>query len=548
MATKTEMLGLNCTNMDTDGNELFDFENDLNVNWRIIDSAIADLQKETGTTAQGLPPSICKDLRVKKNGLYYNLNWYDPKDTVIDDLTLCTWCGTVIVRKAGEYPKNIEDGEVILTNKVRNAYSENAYVDTVENEDIEYFYRAFPYSVNGVVNYDEQNKFGDIIYEFIYNPNEANPQECIEYAGLNADYKPAYMDFTTGVFNYGSWKNSFIMSLFKPCMLKYDGTVDYYLDPNDYTLKANGTASDISNTSYAGNAMVEIGQFWIKTVQENSKIHVFIANRQIDENYKDYMHYGQDGTLKEHVYRSLFDGCNISNKIRSIAGQAICKTVAGNTQISYAQANGANWNVDAYADRVAINYLLMLIGKSTDTQTTFGTGRYTGGSANSNNQLNTGTLIKKGMFYGDNNNGAVKVFHIENWWGNIWKITNGLLQSGGKLYAKMTYGTQDGSSVTGYQQTAVTGYIDTGVTLSGTSGGYISGVKLAGDLGILPSVVSGSSSTYQCDGCWWDASKVTFARFGSAPSNGLLVGAFALDVNIAVSDSYWSFGVALSYK
>lgn len=38
-----------------------------------------------------------------------------------------------------------------------------------------------------------------------------------------------------------------------------------------------------------------------------------------------------------------------------------------------------------------------------------------------------------------------------------------------------------------------------------------------------------------------------FARFGSNPNNGFLVGAFALNVNNAVSNSNWNYGVALSY-
>lgn len=38
-----------------------------------------------------------------------------------------------------------------------------------------------------------------------------------------------------------------------------------------------------------------------------------------------------------------------------------------------------------------------------------------------------------------------------------------------------------------------------------------------------------------------------FARFGSNPNDGLLVGAFALNVNNAVSHSNWNYGVALSY-
>ena len=36
-------------------------------------------------------------------------------------------------------------------------------------------------------------------------------------------------------FDYGDWQNSFFMP--KPCMLKSDGTVDYYLDENDYNFR-----------------------------------------------------------------------------------------------------------------------------------------------------------------------------------------------------------------------------------------------------------------------------------------------------------------------
>lgn len=44
----------------------------------------------------------------------------------------------------------------------------------------------------------------------------------------------------------------------RPCMLKSDGTVDYYLDPDDYTKKEDGeTPSDIANVNYNGNAMME---------------------------------------------------------------------------------------------------------------------------------------------------------------------------------------------------------------------------------------------------------------------------------------------------
>ncbi|MCD8025096.1 MAG: hypothetical protein LUE64_06130, partial [Candidatus Gastranaerophilales bacterium] len=470
----------------------------------------------TSSGAEGIPTSICTNLRKSQSGTTISLRWKDPNDTIIDGLTLCTWAYTIIVRKKGSYPDSESDGTVIVTSSTRNEYNLTALEDTLPDEENEYYYRAFPVSVNGVVCLDPQNKFGQVIYEFMINPNDSDPATCVKYLGTNENYEPAYMDYDNDEFNYGDWGKAFFMGLFRPCMLNQDGTVEYYLNPDDYDFQEDGvTPSDISDTSTNLNAMVEIGQVWIYDyVDDNGIIHVKIANEKISDDYDCYTHINTDGTYRDVIYRAIYDGCNINSVIRSLSGQTICKTTAGDTQISYAQANGDGWGVDEYNLRRMINYLLILIGKSLDTQTVFGTGRYSGGSSSSNNQLNTGTLDQKGMFYGDNSNGAVKVFHIENWWGNIWKITNGILQTGGKLYYKMCEGTLDGSTVDDYQQTSVDGYIDSGVTLSGTSGGYISAMTLVSGLGLVPTTVSGSSSTYFPDGCWWSTSIAGFARFG----------------------------------
>jgi hypothetical protein len=52
-------------------------------------------------------------------------------------------------------------------------------------------------------------------------------------AGTGTFEKGSYID--NHVFGYGDWKDAFFMP--RPCMLRYDGTVDYYLDPNDYSRK-----------------------------------------------------------------------------------------------------------------------------------------------------------------------------------------------------------------------------------------------------------------------------------------------------------------------
>ena len=509
-------------------------------------------------TSCGIPTSICKMLRYAKNGTNVTLKWQDPDNTIIDGQTLCSWDRTLIVRKAGSYPTSEIDGTVVLTNTTRNAYANTGYIDTLPDSTNDYYYRAFPVSVNGAVNYDDQNKFGNKTYEFIINPNDSNPATRVKYAGENANYTPAKMNFTTKQFDYGSWESAFFMGLFRPCMVYNDaagdelkGTVMEYLDPNNHALTIDGDASHVADDTCNANAMVEIGQIWVKEwTDSDGKFHVKIGSEQFD-GADCYTHINKDGTTYRNViYRAMYDGCLIGGKIRSISGRYPNNNTAGNTQIANAQANGDGWNVDEYNLRRLINYLLILIGKSTDIQATFGTGRHSGGSQNSNNFVLAGTLNDKGMFYGDNTNGAVKVFFIENWWGNIWLITNGVLQSSGKLYYKMCEGTADGSTIQDYQQTSVVGYIDSGVTNAGTvTECYIKEMALVPKLGLVPKSTSGgSSSTYFADGFWSNAGVLGFARFGSCSCDGLLDGAFTLYVYDVVSYSYWNFGASLSYK
>lgn len=502
----------------------------------------------------GLPPSICTNLSEVRSGNTTSLKWQDPTDTVVDGQKLCTWSHTVIVRKLGSYPKHETDGTVIKVNTIRNAYQVAPLVDTIEEDEIsedKYYYRAFPISVNGVVNLDPLNKFGIEMYEFIIDPSDSNPATCVTYTGTNLNYTPAKMNYSSGIFEYGSWEDAFFMSLFKPCMLKYDGTVDYYLNPNDYSLKENGGSSDIANVDYAGNAMVEIGQIWISEYEVDGKFHVRIANGKIDDSFDCYTHLKADGTCRKNIYRALYDCGLVNNVVRSISGLSVCNNQSGNNQINYSKANGTGWNIEEYNLRRLINYLLILIGKSLNTQAVFGNGVISGYvSTSQTGQVVAGTLDDKGMFYGANNNiTAVKVFHIENWWGNIWKLTNGLFALYGKMVYKMTGdSTLDGSSVAEYNTTG-NGYIDSGVVLEGNSGGCIKTMELIPGIGLVPAVINGSTSTYYCDGTYFNKSASPFfARFGGSSADGAICGAFDCSVNSYLSNSSWYYGVSLSYK
>lgn len=86
---------------------------------------------------------------------------------------------------------------------------------------------------------NELEKAADgLIYGFQINGSESDPAAAVTYLEDAVGMTPAHMDFSTGKFDYGSWENAFFMP--RPCMLKSDGTVDYYLNPDNYALKEDG--------------------------------------------------------------------------------------------------------------------------------------------------------------------------------------------------------------------------------------------------------------------------------------------------------------------
>lgn len=73
------------------------------------------------------------------------------------------------------------------------------------------------------------------IYGFHVNSNESDPSACVTYIMDAVGMTPAHMDYANSRFDYGSWKDAFFMP--RPCMLKSNGQVDYYLNPYDFTKK-----------------------------------------------------------------------------------------------------------------------------------------------------------------------------------------------------------------------------------------------------------------------------------------------------------------------
>lgn len=371
-------------------------------------------------------------------------------------------------------------------------------------------------------------------YGFRRTKATTDPEDRIEYLYDAVGLTPAYMDFTSGNFNFGSWQ-TFTEEVSRPVMLKNDGTVDYALSRTDFTKKSDGvTASAVDSTAYAGNAMIEFGKYkWVYRYEDATYEYVIFSNGQYDANYKALAHTNELGTVKDYFYWGACKGSNVSSKLRSIATGAVMVSQTRNTEVSYATGIGSGYYTIYKSGWDFICDLLTLISKSDDCQTKFGTGR---SKSTNTTAIACGTLKAQPMFKGYNDETSdVKVFGIEGFWGNVWEGMAGLVFNT-KIKTKMVPPYNfDGA-----------GYVDSGITPSGTSGGFISSAQV-GEQGFIPKVASGSGTTYYCDGLWFDTAQVDYALVGGNWDDALSDGCRFVNLNSLASVASAGVGSRLSY-
>jgi hypothetical protein len=456
-------------------------------------------------------------------------------------------------------------------------------MDSSEHHDITLAeYSALPDSklTNGVEYFitDADAEKDRIVYGFRVDPDESNSEDAVTYLDDAVGMTPAYMGETS--FNYGSWGNAWFIP--KPCMLGFNGVVDYYLDPNDYSKKADGTPSDYNNLAYNGNAMMEYSLIWFK--MGNNEFHM--SNVQVDNSYDCPCNKDANGNIIKHFYVPIYNGAIYDGKMRSISGIKLrswsttaysssatyavgdvvnynsrmweCKTAVetaeafdeskweqfafnGNTtgaeEVNAATAcnttAAVEWYTDVLCDRQLLNALHVLVSKSIDSQGRFGRGIDSGSQTAKENYV-TGSLDDKGLFYGSTANGstAVKTFGMENWWALVWHRTAGLIGSTNGYKYKMT--SPYDSSGTNY--TEVTGKPD--------SSNYVKKMMF-GEYGMLPTETGSYSTQYYKD---YYYNGTGYALVGGYSAYGAVCGAFCFSLNNSFSNRYWVFAASPSCK
>ena len=372
------------------------------------------------------------------------------------------------------------------------------------------------------------------VYGFRRNNADSNPLTRIEYLSDAIGFTPVTVNLTNGTFDWGSWFD-FINANIRPVMLSYDGYVAYELNRDDTSKKLDGTASDIANSDFAGNAMVEFANFkYVSRLTVGDYDYVYFSNRKINDTYKDYAFVDDNHISRNEFYFGMFHGAkDTSNRMRSIADMEICRNVNAATEKAYCQANGLGYDMISWSKVNYIWDLLTLLGKTDDLQTTFGLGICNLSWNDGNNPFGwiVGQTKAKGCFFGESaGTNCVRTLWIEDLWGRAWQRCQGLINDNGtykvKLYGPYPTPTDDSSTYSNY--------INTGLTTPAE--GYVVNANCS-EYGFLPTSVGGASNTYFCDYFYKNDGGCRFSLLGGVWSYGLRCGRYVHLGNSASASS-----------
>lgn len=105
-----------------------------------------------------ITPKPTVNPQIKNDDKKVIITWEDPTNTVIDGSTFSTWAGTKLVMKESGYPTSPDDGTLLVDNTTRDKYKTTGFEKSGLTNDKQYYFALFPYSTDGVYNYDSGNR------------------------------------------------------------------------------------------------------------------------------------------------------------------------------------------------------------------------------------------------------------------------------------------------------------------------------------------------------------------------------------------------------
>lgn len=273
-------------------------------------------------------------------------------------------------------------------------------------------------------------------------------------------------------------------------------------------------------TLSTGDVMVKIPKFWFRRYREGNIEHIKIADKPAD-GFTLHPAFNHAGVEKDCLYVGAYE---TSDSNRSVSGAAPQSNHNRATFRNNAKAKGSGWGLMDISAVSAIQMLILVEFATNNVQAVIGRGNCDNGSTT---LVNTGSCDAvpnlTGRAAGTDGKTCVVWRGIENVWGNIWELTDGVNVNNDVIYV-----CNDPSA---YVDDTTSGYERLSFTIANVDKAYITqeGLDTGGNTHVmLPSAaVGGSETTYFCDGLTMYATGWKPAvHFGSA-NDGSGSGIFA---------------------
>ena len=353
----------------------------------------------------------------------------------------------------------------------------------------------------------------------------------INLSNSNSANAVTYTDDAVGMTGGSStWDSLPIFKDIKPCVM-VNGVVQYYLNPNDFTKKADGNTADI--TTVGNDVMIEIPKVGFKISTSGSTLTIKVTDNPNagSDGFKYYAHTRTTEGDCNKLYIGAYAGYVSSSKLYSSSGKTPTVSQTIGTFRTQAQARGSGYDLISFYPLTLLQCLFIIRYKSIDSQTALGKG-YVDASA----KTSTGATNTNAMYYGTTSGTVhVKFAGIEDFWGNVYYWIDGLYSDSNRNILTAFKDFNDTGS----------GYTSRGQGASSNLSGYMSKPQGTTESGFVAKETNGSTTTYFADSATLYASYLPC--FGGDWNDGDHAGAFRLIVYYSASDSSSYVGGRLMY-
>lgn len=418
----------------------------------------------------------------------------------------------------------------------------------------------------------------------------ATAQAAAESANNTIDYSSAVWDSVSDV-TTGAGITTGVTAIhenMRRCLLLDDGTVNYYLDPNNSNLKADGSASVL--TGEDGQVMVEIPKCYVKVSKVGNKI-TWSLSSEPRFGYVLHPAFTKDGTLQydnkldmwyyigvtqevDYVYVGAYqasvydesgatyiDGLNSDNnsarvdlgtdKLSSVAGKYPMVGLTRGEFRAVANNRGAGWiQEDFWTHSLSqMLYITEYLNLNSQSAVSQGVVSITSGyPASSDIQVDSPhSVAGKSNAVGNQTGGVESTTRdvpwmsyrgIENFWGNCYIWIDGVNILDRAYHINNTGTFTDDTTGSGYSQLGLQ---------APDANGYIRNVQ-NNTLGFIPESVAGGSSNIAFSDYYYQNTGYRVMIGGGNALIGVSAGAFVLRANASSGIRSRDIGGRVIYK